>query len=159
MSPALQGKLITCLIQSVKLTNPPGVAMSYLLCNTCYRTAQRPDILLKRHAATWRLLSSRVTSHAGLDSGVTSHPFSSRTYSTDQRNLNRNSLMQRNGKLNNRTFVTNHSPHFNLTLSLVAIPVLCIKHVISSTTSSHINTPSFLIKMSRPRPKWIFKTV
>ncbi|XP_063676435.1 phosphatidylserine decarboxylase proenzyme, mitochondrial-like isoform X1 [Bolinopsis microptera] len=88
--------------------------MSYLLCNTCYRTAQRPDIILKRHAATWRLASSRVTSHALLDSGVTSHPFSSRTYSTDQRNLNRNSLMQRNvfrASLSKGQSLTNRNPN------------------------------------------------
>ena len=93
--------------------------MSCLLCNACYRSATRPELLLRRHAAAWRFAGSRVTTHAVLAVGVTTHALSAggvtthalsgngmtghallgRAYfSTDQRKLHSNSPMQRDGE-------------------------------------------------------------
>ena len=81
--------------------------MSCILCNACYRSATRPELLLRRHAAAWRFAGSRVTTHALSAGGVTTHALSGngmtghallgRAYfSTDQRKLH--STMQRDGE-------------------------------------------------------------
>ena len=83
--------------------------MSCLLCVACYRSATRPELLLRRHAAAWRFAGSRVTTHALSTGGVTTHALSGngmtghallgRAYfSTDQRKLHSNSPMQRDGE-------------------------------------------------------------